>query len=298
MASPSRRPQRDDRKASRARAFTLGVTPTDAARRRRYRCPEEHAGRRSRAPARTTATSSQITFPRRRRDRAALHALSRCSSRSADELRAAGGLRRRGRRHWPRVHRDRTDRLRADSSRTDDVEHAVEQRDDIWRSVVNVDRRRADHVRFGAAAAAARDRRQRLEIKELASASPAPKCNVDGSPLITTQAAIVLATFRHLAGNRVRSWIPSAIPDVMRNVAGRHDHASTRTSSLQMMQTDEQCRRTPIVSRLARSQFDDEKVARAAGDGAGARRHGDGAAAHASSTPSLPTRNAKQRVPA
>src|SRR5262249_34725676 len=38
------------------------------------------------------------------------------------------------------------------------------------------------------------------DIAALATAVAAPKCTADGSPLITTQAATVLAAFRHLTG--------------------------------------------------------------------------------------------------
>jgi HEAT repeat protein len=86
----------------------------------------------------------------------------------------------------------------------------------------------------------------------------APKCNVDGSPLITTQAATVLAVFRHLAGI-VTVMDPERLPDVMRNVA-----AATATLDphvvLQMMQTDESATDSPVVNAIM-SSFDDEKVA-------------------------------------
>ncbi len=140
----------------------------------------------------------------------------------------------------------------------DDLERPLERRDDIWRSLVNQiveGRKYFDAVQ-----------QQRLleiagsafEIGELATAVSAPKCTVDGSPLITTQAATVLATFRHLAGI-VTVMDPERLPEVMRNVAAA-------TSSLdphivmEIMQTDEGLQETPILSSIAQS-FDDEKVA-------------------------------------
>ena len=40
-----------------------------------------------------------------------------------------------------------------------------------------------------------------VEIGELATAVMAPKCAADGSPMITSQAATVLAAFRHLTAS-------------------------------------------------------------------------------------------------
>ncbi|MGE3401045.1 MAG: HEAT repeat domain-containing protein [Vicinamibacterales bacterium] len=139
-----------------------------------------------------------------------------------------------------------------------DVEQPLEQRDDIWRSVVStiIDGRQT----FDAA------QQQRLleiagsvfEIGELAGAVIAPKCNSDGSPLITTQAATVLATFRHLAGI-VTVMEPDRLPDTLRNLA-----AATTTLDphvvLQMMQADEGLQETPLIGRIA-AAFDDGKVA-------------------------------------
>ena len=41
------------------------------------------------------------------------------------------------------------------------------------------------------------------DIGELATAVIAPKCTLDGSPMITSQAATVLAAFRHLDEHRL-----------------------------------------------------------------------------------------------
>ena len=235
-------------------AFTFGVTPKTLLV-AGYPLPEDHAVSEA-ARLLHDHDILQISFLGDA-ETAALHALLALLSRSPDELRAEGGPGQA----WaaaPHVSIaiEQIDYERILEDR--DVEHEVERRDDIWRSVVNAiveGRTTFDSVQ-----------QQRLleiagsafEIKELASAVAAPKCNVDGSPMITTQAAIVLATFRHLAGI-VSVMDPERLPDMMRNVA-----AATTTLDphvvMQIMQTDEGMQETPMVSRLAQS-FDDEKVA-------------------------------------
>jgi hypothetical protein len=187
----------------------------------------------------------------------ALHALLTLLVKSAEELRAAGGPGEA----WASARHatiaiEQIDYEKILEDR--DVEHEIERRDDIWRSVVNsiVEGRHSfDSVQ-----------QQRLleiagstfEIGELASAVTAPKCNIDGSPLITTQAATVLATFRHLAGI-VTVMDPERLPEVMRNVAAATTSLDPHVV-MQIMQTDEGLQETPIIGAIARS-FDDDKVA-------------------------------------
>lgn len=133
-----------------------------------------------------------------------------------------------------------------------------ERRDDVWRSLVNtiVEGRNtfdaAMQERLLSIAGSA------FEIGDLAGAVIAPKVNLDGSPLITTQAATVLATFRHLAGI-VSVMDPERLPGTLRNIA-----AATSTLDphvvLQMMQADEGVQETPLIGRIA-AAFDDDKVA-------------------------------------
>src|SRR6185436_2589708 len=187
----------------------------------------------------------------------ALHALLTLLSRNPEELRASGGPAKA----WnaaphTSIAIDQIDYEKILEDR--DIDYDVERRDDIWRSVVNAiveGQTTFDSVQ-----------QQRLldiagnafEIKELAAAVSAPKCNIDGSPMITTQAAIVLATFRHLA-SIVTVMDPEKLPQVMRNVAAATTALDPHVV-MQIMQTDEGMQETPIVTRLAQS-FDDEKVA-------------------------------------
>src|SRR6185295_5771087 len=57
-----------------------------------------------------------------------------------------------------------------------------------------------------------------VDIGDLATAAMAPKCTMDGSPMLTSQAATVLAAFRHLT-NIVSVVSPEQIPNVMSNLA-------------------------------------------------------------------------------
>ncbi len=99
-----------------------------------------------------------------------------------------------------------------------EVEAPLDRRDDIWQSLVrSITESRAVFDE---------QQQQRLleiagspgDIGELARDVIAPKCNLDGSPMITTQAATVLAAFRHLAGI-VSVLQPERMQEVMRNVA-------------------------------------------------------------------------------
>ena len=188
---------------------------------------------------------------------ATLHALLALLQRPADELRAGGGPAK----VWQETRQATVALEQIDYEKIledRNVDHALEHRDDIWRSLVN-------SIVEGHHAFDSRQQQRLLEIagsafdiNELATAVAAPKCSADGSPLITTQAATVLATFRHLAGI-VTVMDPDRLPDVMRNVA-----AATTTLDphvvMQIMQTDEGLPETPILCKIAQS-FDDDKVA-------------------------------------
>src|SRR4029077_19397527 len=93
------------------------------------------------------------------------------------------------------------------------------------------------------------------DIADLARAVMTPKCAVDGSPMITSQAATVLAAFRHL-NSIVSVMSPERMPEVMTNIAT----ASTRLDPHLVMQVlrsaDEEG--APVVAGIA-AAFDDVK---------------------------------------
>ena len=96
------------------------------------------------------------------------------------------------------------------------------------------------------------------DVGDLAVAVAAPKCTADGSPMITSQAATVLAAFRHLT-NIVSVMSPDRMPDVM-------THLATATTQLdphvimQVMQSPDDPTTVPVVAGMA-AAFDDVKVA-------------------------------------
>ena len=132
-----------------------------------------------------------------------------------------------------------------------------DKRDDVWRSLVNAI---LQGDQFDEA------QQQRLleishspyDISDLAGDVIEPKKNIDGSPLITTQAATVLAVFRHIAGI-VNVMEPERLPDVMRNLATATTGLDPNVV-LHMMQMDEAVQDMPMVARITAS-FDDATVA-------------------------------------
>jgi hypothetical protein len=139
-----------------------------------------------------------------------------------------------------------------------DIGAPLAKRDDVWRSLVN--------QIVGGGQVVDESQQQRLleisgsvpDIADLATDVMAPKCTADGAPLITTQAATVLAVFRHLT-SIVNVMEPERLPEVMRNVAAATTQLNPHVV-LQLMQSEDASQEVPIVSRLAAS-FDDDTVA-------------------------------------
>jgi hypothetical protein len=134
------------------------------------------------------------------------------------------------------------------------------RRDDVWRSIVR-------SIAGGQKTTFDELAQERLlaiagslpDIADLATAVAAPKCAMDGSPMITSQAATVLAAFRHLSGI-VSVMSPERMPDVLANIAG----ASTRLDPhvvMQVLQTEEDPGDKLGVVRGMAAAFDDVKVA-------------------------------------
>ena len=140
------------------------------------------------------------------------------------------------------------------------VEAPRSRKDDVWRSLVNTIAR--------GEAAFNEEQQERLlaisrsaaDIRSLAADVIEPQRNLDGSPLITTQAATVLAVFRHMAGI-VTVNEPERVPDVMQRIVAA---AATLDPHVvvQLMQTEEGGAGNDegLISRIA-AAFDDDKVA-------------------------------------
>jgi HEAT repeat protein len=188
---------------------------------------------------------------------AALHSFLKVLSTPADDLRASGGPAPA----WAAeghssiaIEQIDYEKILADR----DLQAPLEKRDDVWRSLVN--QMVAGGHLFD------EGQQQRLleisgsvpDIADLASDVMAPKCTADGAPLITTQAATVLAVFRHLT-SIVNVMEPERLPEVMRNVAAATSRLNPHVV-LQLMQSEDSAQEIPIVARLA-STFDDDTVA-------------------------------------
>ena len=134
------------------------------------------------------------------------------------------------------------------------------RRDELWRSIVM-------SVAGGRGAVFDERAQQRLleiagspiDIADTAVAATASMCAPDGSPMITSQAAIVIAAFRHLT-SIVSVKAPERINEVMTNLATAATQLNPHVV-MQMMQTeDDPTAAIPLVSGLA-AAFDDSKVA-------------------------------------
>ena len=137
---------------------------------------------------------------------------------------------------------------------------AATSRDDVWRSIVLA-------ISTGRQGAFDELSQQRLldiagdtiEIAGLATAVMAPKCAMDGSPMITSQAATVLAAFRHLT-NIVSVSSPDRMPEVMSNLATAATSLDPHVV-MHVLQTDEDPNVQLSVVRGMAAAFDDTKVA-------------------------------------
>jgi HEAT repeat protein len=134
------------------------------------------------------------------------------------------------------------------------------RRDDVWRSIVL-------SIATGQKALFDERAQARLlaiagsvgDIGDLATAVMAPKCTLDGSPMITSQAATVLAAFRHLT-SIVTVMSPDRLPDVMGNLAAATAQLDPHVV-MQVMRSEEDPADQLGVIKGVTGAFDDVKVA-------------------------------------
>ena len=141
----------------------------------------------------------------------------------------------------------------------DKEEHANRSQDDVWKSIVQsivTGQKTMDEVAQQRLLSIAGDAEQ---IGELAHAVMSSKCTPDGAPMITTQAATVLAAFRHLA-TIVSVKAADRGDETMRNLAAA---ASTLNPHvvMEVLQTDDDPADATHVVRGLTGAFDDTKVA-------------------------------------
>ena len=133
------------------------------------------------------------------------------------------------------------------------------RRDDLWKSIVLTITSaltvfdEAAQQRILAIAGSAPD------IGDLATAVAAPRCAVDGSPMITSQAAAVLAAYRHLTGI-VSAKAADRMPEVMNNLANASLQLDPHVV-MQVLQTEDDPKATTQIVKGLAGAFDDTKVA-------------------------------------
>jgi len=133
------------------------------------------------------------------------------------------------------------------------------RRDDLWRSIVL-------SISGGQPAVFDERAQQRLlaiagsavDIADLATAVAAPKCAIDGSPMLTTQAATVLAAFRHLT-SIVSVMSPERMPEVMTNLTTAASQIDPHVV-MEVLQSADESAGVQVVRGMA-AAFDDVKVA-------------------------------------
>jgi HEAT repeat protein len=137
---------------------------------------------------------------------------------------------------------------------------AAARRDDLWRSIVTsmagglgavFDERAQERLLMIAGSPA--------DIADMAVAASSSMCAPDGSPMITSQAAIVIAAFRHLT-SVVSVAAPERLNEILTNLAAAATQLNPQVV-MQILQTDDDPTATlPVVSSLT-GAFDDRKVA-------------------------------------
>ncbi len=131
--------------------------------------------------------------------------------------------------------------------------------DDVWRSIVHsivTGQKVMDEIAQQRLLAIAADP---ALIGELASEVIAHKCTPDGAPMITTQAATVLAAFRHLA-SIVSVKAAEKSDATMVNLATATSMLNPRVV-MEMLQSDDEPGDTIQIARRLSGAFDDAKVA-------------------------------------
>jgi hypothetical protein len=134
------------------------------------------------------------------------------------------------------------------------------RRDDLWRSIVlsivttqqSMFDERAQERLVSIAGSVP-------DIGDLATAVSSPKCGVDGSPMVTSQAAAVLAAYRHLT-SIVSVKAPDRMPEVMNNLAAASLQLDPHVVVQVLKTGDDPKSSAQLVTGLA-SAFDDTKVA-------------------------------------
>jgi HEAT repeat protein len=133
------------------------------------------------------------------------------------------------------------------------------RRDDVWRSILMSITAPAPFFDEQAQQRLLAMAGSPADIGDLALAVMAPKFTMDGSPMITSQAAAVLAAFRHLT-NIVTVMAPERVNDLMSNLAAATAQLDPHVV-MQVLQREQDASDPLGVVRGIAAEFDDAKVA-------------------------------------
>ena len=140
-----------------------------------------------------------------------------------------------------------------------DFDEGAARRDATWKAIVR-------SIIMGRKTFSAEEQQRLLEISrdvgaigELAKDSKEPFCTPDGSPLLTTQAATILAVYRHIA-KTVNALEPERAQEVMQSLTLAASGLDPATAFELLRQEESGDESIQIVSALKQT-FDDQQVA-------------------------------------
>jgi HEAT repeat protein len=140
-----------------------------------------------------------------------------------------------------------------------EIEEGPARRDTTWKSIVR-------SIIMGQSTFTADEQERLLEISrdvgaigELCKDAKEPFCMPDGSPMLTTQAATVLAVYRHIA-KTVTALEPGRVKEVIDSLALAAGNLESTTALELLLQEEHTDDGIPIISAL-RQSFDDQQVA-------------------------------------
>jgi len=140
-----------------------------------------------------------------------------------------------------------------------ELDEGPSRRDTTWKSIVR-------SIIMGHTTFTAAEQERLLEISrdvgaigELCKDAKEPFCMPDGSPMLTTQAATVLAVYRHIA-KTVTALEPERVKEVIDSLALAAGNLDTSTALELLLQEEHAEDGIPIVEALKQS-FDDQQVA-------------------------------------
>ncbi len=134
------------------------------------------------------------------------------------------------------------------------------RRDGIWKSIVR-------SMLMGRKTFTVEEQQRLLEISkdvgaigELCKDTKEQFCTPEGSPMVTTQAATVLAVYRHIA-KTVAALEPERAQDVMNSLALAAGSLEPGTALELMLQDEQQDDGGPSIGAALKQAFDDQQVA-------------------------------------